>query len=172
MADPTGLRCQRNTRMLNPAPKNVGGRVPKPSLILTLSPQGCDKGRGLYRWPETTNIYMSKAFSWSRKMTAPSLFLYMFVVSGHLYRPLPSSQPCVLRVKIKDSFGTHPLTFLGAGLSILVFLWHLSTEGSAIWRGLRNRSDTYSFALRASPTPFAHVLALIYFGVGSRDERP
>ena len=58
MADPLGLRCQRNTRMLNPAPKNVGGRVPKPSLILTLSPQGCDKGRGLYRWPETTNIYI------------------------------------------------------------------------------------------------------------------
>ena len=58
MADPTGLRCQRNTRMLNPAPKNVGGRVPKPSLILTLSPQGCDEGRGLYRWPETTNIFI------------------------------------------------------------------------------------------------------------------
>ena len=45
--------------MLNPAPKNVRGWVPKPSLILTLSPQGCDKGRGLYRWPETTNIYMA-----------------------------------------------------------------------------------------------------------------
>ena len=44
--------------------------------------------------------------------------------------------------------------------------------GSAIWRGLRNRSNTYSFALRAFPTPFAHVLALIYFGVGSRGERP
>ena len=44
--------------MLNPAPKNVGGRVPKLSLILTLSPQGCDKGRGIYRWPETTNIYI------------------------------------------------------------------------------------------------------------------
>ena len=42
--------------MLNPAPKNVRGRVPKLSLILTLSPQGCDKGRGRYRWPETTNI--------------------------------------------------------------------------------------------------------------------
>ena len=60
MADPTGLRCQRNTRMLNPAPKNVRGRVPKPSLILTLSPQGCDEGRGLYRWPETTNIYIQR----------------------------------------------------------------------------------------------------------------
>ena len=59
MADPTGLRYQRNTRMLNPAPKNVGGRVPKPTLILTLSPQGCDEGRGLYRWPETTNIYIT-----------------------------------------------------------------------------------------------------------------
>ena len=35
-------------------------------------------------------------------------FLYMFVVSGHLYRPLPSSQPCGLKVKIKDSFGTRP----------------------------------------------------------------
>ena len=48
--------------------------------------------------------------------------VYMFVVSGHLYRPLPSSQPCGLRVKIKDGFGTCPPTFLGAGLSILVFL--------------------------------------------------
>ena len=76
-----------------------------------------------------------------------SLDIYMFVVSGHLYRPLPSSQPCGLKVKIKDGFGTHPPTFLGAGLSILVFLWHLSPVGSAIWRGLRNRSDTYSFAL-------------------------
>ena len=81
------------------------------------------------------------------------------------------SQPCGLKVKIKDGFGTRPPTFLGAGLSILVFLWHLSPVGSAIWRGLRNRSDTYSFALRASPTPFAHVLTLIYFGVGSRGER-
>ena len=49
--------------MLNPAPKNVGGRVPKPSLILTLSPQGCDKGKGLYRWPETTNIYNNPDFT-------------------------------------------------------------------------------------------------------------
>ena len=47
---------------------------------------------------------------------------YMFVVSGHLYRPLPLSQPCGLRVKIKDGFGTRPPTFFGAGLSILVFL--------------------------------------------------
>ena len=45
----------------------------------------------------------------------------MFVVSGHLYRPLPLSQPCGLKVKIKDGFGTRPPTFLGAGLSILVF---------------------------------------------------
>ena len=30
----------------------------------------------------------------------------MFVVSGHLYRPLPLSQPCGLKVKIKDGFGT------------------------------------------------------------------
>ena len=96
----------------------------------------------------------------------------MFVVSGHLYRPLLSSQPWELEGKIKSGIGTHPPTFLGAGLSILVFLWHLSPVGSAIWRGLRNRSDTYSFALRASPTPFAHVLTLIYFGVGSRGERP
>ena len=36
---------------------------------------------------------------------------YMFVVSGHLYRPLPSSQPCGLRVKIKDGFGTRPDVF-------------------------------------------------------------
>ena len=47
--------------------------------------------------------------------------IYMFVVSGHLYRPLSSSQPCGLKVKIKDGFGTHPPTFFGAGLSILVF---------------------------------------------------
>ena len=96
----------------------------------------------------------------------------MFVVSGHLYRPLPLSQPCGLKVKIKDGFWDPLLKFLGAGLSILVFLWHLSPVGSAIWRGLRNRSDTYSFTLRASPNPFAHVLTLIYFGVGSRGERP
>ena len=46
---------------------------------------------------------------------------HMFVVSGHLYRPLPSSQPCGLKVKIQDGFGTRPPRFLGAGLSILVF---------------------------------------------------
>ena len=34
--------------------------------------------------------------------------MYMFVVSGHLYRPLPLSQPCGFKVKIKDSFGTRP----------------------------------------------------------------
>ena len=79
---------------------------------------------------------------------------------------------CGLKVKIKDGFGTRPPTFLVARLSILVFLWHLSPVESAIWRGLRNSSNTYSFALRASPTPFAHVLMLIYFGVGSRGERP
>ena len=71
----------------------------------------------------------------------------MFVVSGHLYRPLPSSQPSDLRVKIKDSFGTCPPTFLGAGLSILVFFWNLSPGGSTIGCGLENRSDTYSFVL-------------------------
>ena len=40
--------------------------------------------------------------------TGPDPCIYMFVVSGHLYRPLPSSQPCGLRVKIKDGFGTRP----------------------------------------------------------------
>ena len=71
----------------------------------------------------------------------------MFVVSGHLYRPLPSSQPCGLKVKIKDGFGTHPPTFLGAGFSILVFFWNLSPGGSTIGCGLKNHSNTYSFAL-------------------------
>ena len=37
MVDPAGLRCQKNTRMLNPAPKNVGGWVPKPPKILSTS---------------------------------------------------------------------------------------------------------------------------------------
>ena len=37
--------------------------------------------------------------------------LRMFVVSGHLYQPLPLSQPCGLKVKIKDGFGTRPPTF-------------------------------------------------------------
>ena len=46
----------------------------------------------------------------------------MFVVSGHLYRPLLSSQSWELGGKILGGFGTHPPTFLGAGLSILVFL--------------------------------------------------
>ena len=32
----------------------------------------------------------------------------MFVVSGHLYRPLPLSQPCGLKVKIKDGLGLEP----------------------------------------------------------------
>ena len=96
----------------------------------------------------------------------------MFVVFGRLYMPLSLSQPCGLKVKIKDGFGTRPPTFLGARLSILVFLWHLSPVGSAIWRGLRNRSDTYSFALWAPRTPFAYMPTLIYFGVGSRDEGP
>ena len=36
------------------------------------------------------------------------MYIYMFVVSGHLYRPLPLSQPCGLKVKIKDGFGTRP----------------------------------------------------------------
>ena len=71
----------------------------------------------------------------------------MFVVSGHLYRPLPLLQPCGLKVKIKDGFGTRPPTFLGAGLSILVFFWNLSPGGSTIGCGLKNRSDTYSFVL-------------------------
>ena len=47
--------------------------------------------------------------------------LYMFVVSGHLYRPLLLSQSWELGGKILGGFGTHPPTFFGAGLSILVF---------------------------------------------------
>ena len=46
----------------------------------------------------------------------------MFVVSGHLYRPLLSSQSWELGDQILGGFGTHPLTFFGAGLSILVFI--------------------------------------------------
>ena len=76
-----------------------------------------------------------------------SISVYMFVVSGHLYRPLLSSQPWELEGKIKSGVGTHPLTFLGAGLSILVFFWNLSPGGSTIGCGLKNRSDTYSFVL-------------------------
>ena len=45
----------------------------------------------------------------------------MFVVSGHPYRPLLLSQSWELGGKILGGFGTHPPTFLGAGLSILVF---------------------------------------------------
>ena len=86
----------------------------------------------------------------------------MFVVSGHLYRPLLSSQSWELGGKILGGFGTCPPTFLGAMLSILMFLWHLSPVGTAIWRGLRNRSNTYSFALRASPTPFAVKVMFMY----------
>ena len=50
---------------------------------------------------ETTNIYiplMDKGGHFCVHL------IYMFVVSGHLYRPLPSSQPCGLKVKIKDMF--------------------------------------------------------------------
>ena len=96
----------------------------------------------------------------------------MFEVSGHLYRPLLSSQSWELGGKILGGFGTHPPTFLGAGLSILVFFWHLSPAGSTMWRGLKNRSDTYSFALWAPRTPFAYMPTLIYFGVGSREGEP
>ena len=64
MVDPPGLRFQKNTRMLNPAPKNVGGWVPTPLLILPSSSQGCDERRGLYRWPETTNIYIKIEGAW------------------------------------------------------------------------------------------------------------
>ena len=71
----------------------------------------------------------------------------MFVVSGHLYMPLLSSQSWELGGKILGGFGTHPLTFFGAGLSILVFFWHLSPVGSTMWCGLKNRINTYSFAL-------------------------
>ena len=100
------------------------------------------------------------------------LFVYMFVVSGHLYRPLPSSQPCGLRVKIKDNFGTRPPDVFRCRVKHPRVPLTPKPVGSAMWRGLRNRSNTYSFALRASPTPFAHVLTLIYFGVGRRGERP
>ena len=55
--------------------------------------------------------------------------------------------------------------FLGAGLSILVFFWHLSPMGSTIRCGLKNHIDTYSFALWAPYTPFAYMPMLIYFGV-------
>ena len=72
-----------------------------------------------------------------QKRYVHALEQYMFVVSGHLYKPLPLSQPCGLKVKIIDSFGTASPTFLGAGLSILVFLWHLSPVRSAIWRGFK-----------------------------------
>ena len=37
--------------------------------------------------------------------------VYMFVVSGHLYRPLLSSQSWELRGKILGGFGTHPRRF-------------------------------------------------------------
>ena len=49
-------------------------------------------------------------------------YIYMFVVSGHLYRPLLLSQSWKLGGKILGGFGTHPLKFFGAGLSILVFI--------------------------------------------------
>ena len=75
-----------------------------------------------------------------------------------------------LRVKIKAVFGPPP-TFLGVGLSILVFFWNPSPVGSVIGRGLKNRRDTYSFALTTSLFPFAHMPLLIYFGVGSRKGR-
>ena len=86
--------------------------------------------------------------------------LYMFVVSGHLYRPLLLSQSWELGGKILGGFGTHPPTFLGAGLSILVFFWHLSPAGSTMWHGLKNRSNTYSFALWAPRIPFAYMPTL------------
>ena len=92
----------------------------------------------------------------------------MFVVSGHLYRPLCLSQSWELGDKIKDGFGTRPPTFLGAGLSILVFFWNLSPLGYTMWCGLKNCSNTYSFVLRAPYTPFAYKPTLIHFGVGSR----
>ena len=65
----------------------------------------------------------------------------MFVVSGHLYRPLLSSQSWELGGKILGGFGTHPPMFLGAGLSVLVFFWHLSPAGSTMWRGLKKISN-------------------------------
>ena len=81
MVDPTGLRYQKNTRMLNPAPKNVGGWVPKPPKILPPSSQDCDEGRGLYRWPETTNIYNMReaANSDTSNVIQHNRWVYQFV---------------------------------------------------------------------------------------------
>ena len=85
-------------------------------LIVLHCAMGFDKG--------IDYISHSNALQWVliRELIIFLIDIYMFVVSGHLYRLLPSSQPCGLKVKIKDGFGTHPPTFLGAGLSILVFL--------------------------------------------------
>ena len=62
-------------------------------------------------------------------MLAFLLEIYMFVVSGHLYRPLLLSQPWELEGKIKSGVGTHPPDVFRAGLSILVFFWNLSPGG-------------------------------------------
>ena len=57
----------------------------------------------------------------TRNPGSKNVSIYMFVVSGHLYRPLLLSQSWELGCKILGGFGTHPRTFFGAGLSILVF---------------------------------------------------
>ena len=44
-----------------------------------------------------------------------SVDIYMFVVSGHLYKPLLSSQSWELGGKILGGFGTHPRRFLVPG---------------------------------------------------------
>ena len=67
------------------------------------------------------DLYMSRA---SPRLGFPRMVLlrlYMFVVSGHLYRPLLLSQSWELGGKILGGFGTHPPTFFGARLGILVF---------------------------------------------------
>ena len=117
-SQPCGLRVKIKGRFWDPPPPDVfkcrvkHPRVPltpkprvatKPSLILTLSPQGCDEGRGLYRWPETTNIYIliitgivkqttskvaEKASSEVPKRTLGgqklgTFYIYLYVYSNH-----------------------------------------------------------------------------------------
>ena len=58
MTDPTGLGFQKNTRMLNPTPKNVGGS-PKTALILTLSCKTV-KGEEAYTGGQKLQTYIEK----------------------------------------------------------------------------------------------------------------
>ena len=49
--------------------------------------------------------------------------MYMFVVTGHLYRPFPHHSLVGSELRLKTVLRpAPPPTFLGAGLSILVFL--------------------------------------------------